>query len=162
MIRALDPVADYALVLALLHEAADYIRLERDADPGPEVADEFFHDAPPGCDPAASCRRGLFADGRLLAVAEMALGYPAATEAYLGFLLVTPAARGTGAGQRLLRHMETEARAAGCSAIFLAVLEANPRGRAFWEREGFRLVLANRDVTLGAKTQIAHRLGKPL
>ena len=44
----------------------------------------------------------------------------------------------------------------------MAVLDANPKGRAFWEREGFRLRLADREVTIGMKTQIAHRLGKDL
>ena len=62
----------------------------------------------------------------------------------------------------LLRRCEDIARSRGAREIFMAVLDANPMGRAFWVREGFRLRLADREVTIGTKTQIAHRLGKDL
>ena len=77
-------------------------------------------------------------------------------------MMIDPSARGTGAGACLLRHLEAEARARGMVTLYCAVLDANPKGRAFWEREGFTLALPNRPVTLGQKTQIAHRLGKAL
>lgn len=162
IIRPLDPATERPRVLAFLHEVADYIRLERDAAPDDEVVQEFFTDAPPGADPADSLRLGLFDQARLIAIAEMGWNYPTPTDAYLGLMIVSPAARGLGAGQHLLRHLEAEARARGKTAIYLAVLDANPRGRAFWEREGFRITLPDRQVTLGQKTQIAHRMGKSL
>lgn len=162
LIRPLDPIADRPAVDALFRAARDYILMERDAEPDEAVTDEFFTDAPPGCDPAASARLGLFDGGALIAVAEMGFGYPQADDAYLGLMVVSEAARGSGAGRRLLHHLQDLARARGMTRMFLAVLEANPRGRAFWEREGFALAVANREVTLGAKTQIAHRLGKTL
>lgn len=161
-IRSLDPVTDRVLVDAFFQSIAGYIQLERDELPSPVVTDEYFTDAPPGCDPAASVRCGMVQDGQIIALAEMAFGYPASSDAYIGFLAVSEAARGKGAGVALLRHLETLARTHGARQIFMAVLEANPRGRAFWEREGFRLALADRSVTLGQKTQIAHRLGKVL
>lgn len=161
-IRPLDPIADRAPVDAFFAASVDYIRLERDETPGPEVTEEFFTEAPPGCDPAASHRIGLFAANRLIGLAELAFGYPTATDAFIGLMMIAPAARGTGAGAFLLRHLEAKARHRGARAICLAVLNVNPRGRAFWEREGFTLALANRPVTLGTKTQLAHRLGKPL
>lgn len=162
LIRALDPVTDRASVRALFDAAADYILLERGTPPDDSVVEEFFTDAPPGADPAASLRLGLFDGPALVAIAEMGWNYPGPTDAYLGLLIVAPAARGQGAGPRLLRHLESGARARGKTAMYLAVLDANPRGRAFWDREGFRLALPDRQVTLGRKTQIAHRLGKPL
>ena len=58
---------------------------------------------------------------------------------------MSPAARGTGAGPRLLRHIEGAA-----------------RSRAFWEREGFTTVLTDSPVTLGSRTQMARRMGKAL
>jgi GNAT superfamily N-acetyltransferase len=162
MIRTLHPETDRARVDAFFQAAAEYIRLERDEDPGPAVTDEFFTDAPPGQHPADSHRLGLFRDDHLIAVAEMAFNYPEPGDAYLGLMIVIPSARGTGAGQILLRHLETVARSNGAARIYLAVLDANPRGRAFWERQGFTLALADRPVTLGQKTQIAHRLVKQL
>jgi len=74
MIRRLDPSSDRALVDAFFQEAADYIAIERGEGPGPEVTDEFFTDAPPGCDPAASLRLGLFDGVRLIALAEASPG----------------------------------------------------------------------------------------
>lgn len=162
LIRPLDPEADRALLSAFFGGVADYIRLERDTAPGPELLNEFFGDAPPGCDPAASARLGMFDAGRLLGIAEMGFGYPKPEDAYLGLMLLHPDARGGGRGAYLLRHLEDLARSRGRTRIALAVLEINPRGRAFWEREGFQLELANRQVVLGSVTRIAHRLVKPL
>ncbi|HCZ00293.1 MAG TPA: GNAT family N-acetyltransferase [Rhodobacter sp.] len=162
LIRPLHPDTDRATVTAFFDSIADYIRMERDAPPDATVIEEFFTDTPPGCDPTHSLRLGLFEHSTLIALAEMGFGYPESDNAYLGFLAVSEMARGKGAGEILFAHLETEARARGCSAIYLAVLDANPRGRAFWERQGFTLAIANREVTLGQKTQIAHRLRKPL
>lgn len=162
LIRPLVPDTDRALVVAFFDSIADYIRLERDSAPDDEVISEFFNDAPPGCDPAQSLRLGLFEHSDLVALAEMGFGFPEPDNAYLGFLAVSATARGKGLGEILFRHLEAAARARGCRAICLAVLDANPRARAFWERQGFTLAVANRDVTLGQKTQIAHRLRKPL
>lgn len=162
ILRPLDPATERPLVLAFLHEAADYIALERGAPPDDSLVEEFFTDAPPGSNPAESLRLGLFDQGHLVAIAEMGWNHPGPTDAYLGLLIVSPAARGRGLGQHVLRHLEDQARARGKTALYLAVLDANPRGRAFWEREGFRVTLPDRQVTLGEKTQIAHRMGKDL
>lgn len=160
-IRPLDPQTDRAAVEGFFQEVADYIRLERGAGPDASVTDDYFSDAPPGIDPATSLHLGLF-DGGMTGIAELSFGYPSAKDAYLGLLIIAPATRGSGAGAFFLRHLEREARGRGASHIYLGVLDANPRGRAFWEREGFTLALANRQVTIGGKTQLAHRLGKRL
>lgn len=160
-IRKLDARTDRARVDAFFQSAAAYIQLERDEAPGPDVTEEFFTDAPPGIDPATSHRVGLFTE-HLIGIAEMSFGYPTAADAYLGLMIIAPSARGAGAGQTLLRHLETEARSRGAQKLYLGVLAANPRGHAFWTREGFTLALANQPVTLGPKTQPAHRLMKPL
>jgi GNAT superfamily N-acetyltransferase len=162
MIRTLDPTTDRALVDALFQDTSDYVLIERGEPPGPEVTEEFFTDAPPGCDPGQSLRLGLFDGDGLAAIAECGFGFPEADDAYLGLMIVAPGHRGRGIGARFLRHVEAEARARGCKMLYLAVLEANPRGRAFWEREGFRTILTDRPVTLGAKTQMARRMAKRL
>ncbi len=162
LIRPLDPISDRAGVDSFFQEASDYITVERGPGYHPEVTQEFFTDAPPGCDPAASLRLGLFAGTQLTAVGEAGFGYPEADDAYIGLMIVSPNARGKGAGPRLLSHIENEARTRACKAIYLAVLEANPRGRAFWERMGFTTMLTGRPVTLGSKTQMARRMGKSL
>ena len=152
LIRPLDPKTDRGFGDGFFAGSADYIRLERGEDPGPAVTDEFFYDTPPGCNARANLRVGLLAGEQLMALADLSFGYPSATDAYIGLMLVDPAARGLGAGYVLLRHLERTARGRGCSGLYLGVLDANPRGRAFWEREGFTLALANRPIILGRKT----------
>lgn len=161
ILRPLSPDLDRPLVAALFAEAADYVAIERDAAPGPELTDEYFADAPPGIDPATSFRLGaLDEDGTLLGLIEQSFDYPTAEDSYLGLMLLAPRARGQGLGRRLLDAAETEARRRGKCRLYLAVLDANPRGRAFWEREGFVLHEGGRSVRLGEKTQTATRMVK--
>ena len=162
LIRALDPTADLVLITDFFSAVADYIYLERGEGPGPAVIHEFFTDAPPGCDPAASHRLGLWNAQDLVAIADMSHGYPSPDAAYIGLFLVHHATRGTGAGPILLRHLEALARNGNASALYLAVLDTNPRGRAFWQREGFAPTGTSGEITLGQKSQIAHRLSKKL
>lgn len=161
LIRSLDPKSDRTLVTAFFLASADYVQLERGGPPDASVTDDYFTDAPPGCDPAESLRLGLF-DPDFIGLAELSFGYPAPEDAYIGLLMIAPMSRGSGAGARLLHHLQDQARNRACALIHLGVLQANPRGRAFWEREGFTLSVPNRPVTIGQKTQIAHRLTKLL
>lgn len=103
-----------------------------------QKAEEFFTDGPPGFDPSEACHLGLFLNGELAGLAELSFGFPEAEDAYLGLMLLAPDARGAGNGPALLAEAEARAREAGSPCLYLAVLDANPRGRAYWEREGFR------------------------
>lgn len=159
LIRALDPSADLDAVEALYACAADYWLLADRRAPDRDKATEFFTDGPPGCDPATSHRLGLFLGDVLAGVAELSFGFPEPTDAYLGLMLLDPAQRGHGLGAALLAEVEAHARAAGAPRLFLAVLEANPRGWAFWQREGFTPTGLSR-ADPGGHT--LHRLVKPL
>lgn len=136
MIRILD-TTEVGLVAAFYRDAPDYWLLaEGKCDPARQAA-EFFTDAPPGCNPAHSARLGLFLEGRLSGVAEVSFGFPGPKDAYLGLLLLGPWAQGAGHGRTMLSRIEQIARTAKAPALYLAVLDANPRGRAFWLRHGF-------------------------
>ncbi|MDM7931345.1 GNAT family N-acetyltransferase [Tabrizicola sp.] len=158
-IRSLTP-EDTPLVARFYREAPDYWLLaEGSVDPDRQAA-EFFTDAPPGSDPAQSDRLGLFLQGRLSGVAELSYGFPEPADAYLGLMVLGPWAQGAGLGRAFLAHAETLARSRGAPRICLAVLAANPRGRAFWEREGFRATgLSRTDADTG---HTVHRLVKLL
>ena len=136
-IRELLP-SETALVAQFYREAPDYWLLAEGRVDPPHQAQEFFTDAPPNCDPAQSDRLGLFVDHRLSGVAELSYGFPEASDAYLGLMLLGPWAQGAGHGRTFLGHAETLARKRHVARLYLAVLDANPRGRAFWEREGFK------------------------
>jgi len=135
--RALDPEADLAAVAGFYRAAPEYwVLADGGCEPDSKAA-EFFTDCPPGCDPAQSDRLGLFLDGRLSGVAEVSYGFPDVGDAYLGLMMLGPWAQGAGHGQRFLARVEGFARGRGAPVLYLAVLDANPRGRAFWLREGF-------------------------
>lgn len=157
--RDLHATADLPALSAFYRAAPDYwVLAEGRCDPEAKAA-AFFTDAPPGCDPAASQRLALFLGGRLSGVAELSFGFPQPGDAYLGLMILGPWARGAGHGRLLLAEVERRARARGAPALFLAVLERNPRGRAFWEREGFRPTGVSRIDGVGGRID---RLVKPL
>jgi GNAT superfamily N-acetyltransferase len=153
-------VTDLPAVRAFYEQAPDYWLLAEGAlDPLRQAA-EFFTDCPPGCDPAASARLGLFLSGRLSGLAELSFDYPAPGDAFLGLMVLGPWAQGMGHGQTFLAHVEALAHARRAPTLYLAVLEANPRGRAFWTRHGFAPTGIWRDDA--ATGHRLHRLAKPL
>ncbi len=158
-IRELLP-SETALVAQFYREAPDYWLLaEGRLDPVAQASD-FFTDAPPNCAPEESHRLGLFLDHRLSGVAEVSYGFPEPNDAYLGLMLIGPWAQGAGHGKAFLAHAEALARGRHAARLYLAVLDANPRGRAFWLREGFRPTgLRRQDGTTGHWLE---RLVKPL
>jgi len=160
LIRRLDATTDLPLVEAFYTRAADYWLLADRRAPDRQKAQDFFTDCPPGCDPAVSHRLGMFVDGGLMGLAELSFGWPLAGDAYLGLQLLAPEARGRGLGRVLLAEVEARARTTGARQLYLAVLEANPKGRAFWEREGFQATGVSReDAETGHRI---HRLAKTL
>lgn len=163
ILRPLAPQADRALVDGFWPAVADYTRLERGELPAPALlTEEFFTDAPPGIDPATGLRLGLFEGAALSGLAAFSFGFPTPEDAYLGLMLIAAPARNRGLGPRLLARIEAEARARAALRLYLAVLDANPRAAAFWQRQGFSLALAGRSIGHGAAARTAHRLVKPL
>ncbi|WP_050786813.1 GNAT family N-acetyltransferase [Rhodobacter ferrooxidans] len=162
LIRRLDPKADRSAVETLFAAATDYYLMAEGKPPGPEVTEDFFTACPPGCDPAASHRLGVFDGDMLAGVAELSFGFPAPGDAYLGLMILAPAARGHGFGAALLHHIEALARAAGATHLFLGVLEKNRKGRAFWQRKGFAATGFSRVDDAHGLANVLHRLVKPL
>jgi GNAT superfamily N-acetyltransferase len=161
-ILPLDPSTDRALVMDLLVRSADYVILERGEPPSEAVVAEFFDDVMPGCDLSMMRKLGLFdSAGRIAGVIDMGFGFPGPGDAYLGLMQLAEDQRGTGLGRFALREVERIAREGGAVRLYLAVLEGNPRGRTFWEREGFT---ASKEVIarLGMKEHRATRMVKVL
>ena len=162
MIRELDPATDAATVLDLYGRASDFLDLESGRTPDDAVVEEYFTDAPPGGDAATSLKLGLFEDGRLVGIVDLAFGYPRASDAYLGLMVFAREARGRGLGRVFLRHVEQAARDRGATRLLLAVLEANPRARAFWESEGFGSPRVFPPARIGDRIHVRVRLHKSL
>lgn len=160
--RTLDPDQDRARVQDFLTEAQDYYHLWKGYAPSAEEVDDIFTGAPPNCDPAQSCRLGLYLDDHLSGIAELSFGWPEAGDAYLGLMILAPRARSSGRGRAFLAHVEQLARARGCPSLYLAVLEKNLRGRAFWDRMGFGPTGVMRETQENGLHHRIHRLKKPL
>ena len=147
----------------LYDRAADFVILESGTEPSDTMVAEFFTDCPPGSDLAASCKLGMFiSGGALVAIADMAFGYPETDDAYIGLLLIDQNCRGMGLGRTFLDHLTATARARNATRLLIAVLDENTRGRAFWEREGFRLLQSIPDFKAGRKTHVVHRMWRQL
>ncbi len=160
LIRDLDPVQDRPRVSAFLQEAQDYYHLWLGHAPGEAEVDDYFTSVPPNCDPAETRRLGLVLDGRLSGLVELAFGYPAPEDAFLGLMILAPRARSAGHGPAFHAHVEALARARACPRLYLGVLQANPRGKAFWHRMGYVETGVTR---LDAETgHLLYRLVKPL
>lgn len=161
-IRPLDPSSDLEPLRAFYRAAPDYWLLAEGTLDADAKAAAFFTDTPPGCDPTQSHRLGLFVQSRLSGVAELSFGFPEPQDAYLGLMILGPWAQSAGHGRTFLHHIETLARAKAAPALYLGVLQANPRGRAFWEREGFLPTGVSRTDTDGPAPHTIHRLRKTL
>ncbi len=159
-IRPLDPSADRPALAAVLAEAQDYYHLWLGHPPGEAEVEDALTATPPGCDPGQSCRLGLFLDGQLSGISELSFGYPTPEDAYLGLMILAPSARSSGHGTTFHAQILTLARAKGCPRIYLGVLDANPRGWAFWMRQGYTETGVTR---LDAETgHLLHRLVRQL
>ncbi|MDQ6434028.1 GNAT family N-acetyltransferase [Mesorhizobium sp. LHD-90] len=154
---------DAPAVREFYDRAADYVSMESGGAPDDRMVEDFFAACPPGSDLAASGKLGVFLDrDGLVAIADMAFGYPEAGDAYIGLLLIDPAHRGKGLGQALVEHLAAMARTENAGRMLVAVLDENVRGRAFWEREGFRLERSFPPAAIRAKTHVRHRMQRPL
>ncbi|MCM5552647.1 N-acetyltransferase [Pleomorphomonas sp. NRK KF1] len=157
----LDPVGDLGAVVAVYREATDYLLLETGLT-AEAAAHAFFDDRPPaGGD--ASLKFGVRgSEGELVAIGDLAFGYPEADDAYLGLLLLVPAARGGGLGQVILDEVKRLARTRGATRLLLGVLDGNERARVFWERQGFRWTKTSGPHVFGRRWHVVHRLELPL
>jgi GNAT superfamily N-acetyltransferase len=145
--------------LRLLFEVCeDHVRLHEGRAPTWEQVEELLRELPPGRTLADKYVLGIRgADHRLIGVIDVVRDYPASGEWYLGLLLLHPGERGRGLGERVYEAVEAWVRRRGGAAMWLAVLEQNPRARRFWKRLGFSAVTSRR-VRLGVLESVAVRM----
>ncbi|MGX9872425.1 GNAT family N-acetyltransferase [Streptomyces cellulosae] len=84
---------------------------------------------------------------------------PADPDPWIGLLMVDASLHGLGHGRRLASLVEDRLRAAGHTAVRLAVLEDNAQGLAFWTALGYTEIDRRRDRELGRPCRV---LRKPL
>lgn len=156
----LHAARDLDAVEAVYRRASDYLALESGLTPA-AAACAFFEDRPPaGSD--EPMKFGVAGEGGFLAIADLAFGYPEPNDAYIGLLLLVPEGRGRGLGRAIADEIRRLALARGASRLLVGVLDANGRGRAFWEQQGFRLTRTSGPHAFGERQHVVHRLALSL
>ncbi|GAA3061277.1 GNAT family N-acetyltransferase [Streptomyces glomeratus] len=84
---------------------------------------------------------------------------PADPDPWIGLLMVDAALERQGYGRRIVSRVEDRLRAAGRTAVRLAVLDDNARGLAFWASLGYETIDHRRDRRLARPCAV---LRKPL
>lgn len=150
--------ADHEDLLHLFKGCEDYVLLSEGRTPTSIQVEELLRELPPGRTLADKHVLGIRgADRRLVGVIDVVRDYPASGEWFLGLLVLLPSERGRGLGERAYRAVEAWTRQRGAVAMWLAVLEQNPRARRFWERLGFSAVSSRRH-RIGELESVAVRM----
>ncbi len=155
-LEPLDRERDLGAVAAIYDRAADYLALESGLCPD-LAAQAFFDDQPPAGSEAPFKFGVTDNDGGLVAIGDLAYGYPDPDDAYLGLLLLVPESRGRGLGETIFAEVQRIARLHGASRLLVGVIEANTRARAFWERQGFTLTRTSGPHVFGQRQHVVHR-----
>jgi GNAT superfamily N-acetyltransferase len=139
IMRSLSATTDRATVARLFPDAADYVLPEYGRAPDEATMDNYFNERPPNVGAEDAVHIRMFDADSLIGILGVVFGYPDATDSYIGLLLLAPHALGKGVGGHAVAHAATLAKARGSTRQLVAVLDNNPKGRAFWKREGFVL-----------------------
>ena len=139
VIRDLEQ-GDVDALQQLLESLPDYAERATGSPPGPSEALSVLIEAPDGFDPACKRAIGLWNGDRLVAFADVLMGYPNAETAFIGLLAVAGDCHRTGLGR--LIHQSVVERARGeCNAdgnLRLAILDTNKDvAEPFWRSLGY-------------------------
>jgi GNAT superfamily N-acetyltransferase len=130
-----------AALQALLERSSDYSQLVNGLPPDSSAAYSLLTEAPPGKTPDDKLVIGLSAEGQgLIGVLDVMRDYPTPGDWWVGLLLLDPAYRGQGLGQRVFRVFKQWARQHGARRISLGVVEQNQNAFRFWRTVGFEPV----------------------
>ncbi|MEV1068906.1 bifunctional GNAT family N-acetyltransferase/NUDIX hydrolase [Streptomyces sp. NPDC050263] len=100
-------------------------------------------------------------EGRLVGVVILLARHPdpADPDPWIGLLMVDAGVQGQGYGRRIVERVEDRFRDDGRMGLRLAVLDANPKGLAFWTALGYEIVDHRPDRQLGRPCAV---LRKPI
>jgi ribosomal protein S18 acetylase RimI-like enzyme len=167
ILEPLDPGPDHALPGEVLTEVTELYAANREffalsGDfPDPDaittgqvavaLADEL---AQPGSE-VLLARTG----GRLAGIAVTLAHHPdpADPDPWIGLLMIDAGRQRQGHGRKLALAVEDRFRAAGRSGVRLAVLDANPKGLAFWTALGYEEIDRRRDRRRGRACRVLRK-----
>lgn len=139
---------------AFFEQCADFAMLVEGEPVSPAAAQDTFESLPPGKTLQDKFVFGVSdAAGGLAGVLEAVRGYPEPGTWWIGLMMLTPAARGRGLGQKLIEGFARYVRSQRGQAVMLGVVEENQAGYRFWQRAGFVRVRETEPRVFGKKTQ---------
>ena len=143
-------------VQALLERGADHAELVMGLPPGPAEAQSLYIDLPEGKGYDDKLLLGVYTDiHELVGVFDAIRDYPEPGEWWAGLLLLEPAQRNHGLGERIYRAFERWAGTQGARGIQLAVVEQNVAGERFWRRLGFGEVRRTSPWHVGVRDNVS-------
>lgn len=131
--------ADADAILALCRGNPLFYRYTT-ARPTKEEILADLHLTPPGTDETQKYYVGFYKTDALVAVLDLIDGYPDAQTAFLGFFMVEKARQGRGVGSEIVAEICTFLKAAGKTAVRLAINKGNPQSTHFWKKNGFAVL----------------------
>lgn len=134
-------LTDAGTLQSLYERCSDY-HVEHEGVPTrPTAAAEELAALPPGKAPADKFSLGIYSpEGEMVGYLDLVRDFPSAGEWQIGLLMLDPAVRGAGLGERVCRAAESWVAERGGRTISLGVLEHSPRAARFWRRMGFEEV----------------------
>lgn len=137
--RVLRLSLTYAGALQLLYERCSDYHEEHEGTPTrPTAAAEELAALPPGKAPVDKFSLGIYSpDGEMIGYLDLVRDFPFVGEWQIGLLMLDPAVRGAGLGERVCRAAEGWVAEQGGRSISLGVLEHAAGAERFWRRMGF-------------------------
>lgn len=126
-------------VSAFYEQVTDYLALEEDPNTPTEAAVDLLDVAPPGIPHEQKFVLGILNEDGLIGLLDVVQGYPSPTCYYVGLLVLLAEQRGHGLGELVMDALERWVIMRGGQEMKLAVLLNNPKGLAFWRRNGFEI-----------------------
>ncbi len=139
----------------LFEKCRDYMLLVDGRPAGPDSAVGEFLDVPPGKSVEDKFLFGIV-DARNEMVGELDVlrAYPADATWWIGLLLLDPAVRSQGIGEKVLEGFAGYVKANGGKDIMLGVVAENEPAYRFWSRSGFEWVQDREPQQFGEKTHV--------
>jgi len=128
---------DRANVLRIFLESPAYTELVEGRSPSAEDVEDFFFGKPDAKDAADKSVFGFYVGPEMVGCADVIRAYPTDDCAWIGLLFFSEAHQHRGYGTAALALINAMVREWGYRRMQLAAISTNPRGLAFWQREGF-------------------------
>lgn len=137
-VRRLDET-DVDEILRLYEENPQFFRYCEMQPTKAQVLNDL-HIAPPGIGLSDKYVVGFYGEDGLIAVMDLIDGYPEQGTAYIGLFILKKACQGRQLGTAMIREAAAGLKAAGKTAIRLAINRGNPQSAHFWKKNGFCVI----------------------